>query len=762
MTAAKGHIARKIGVGLAGLLMTAALPMTAFAATPVVTHYTMSPGPIATASSLAASSTVSITVSAETATNSLVPGAIIYLSFTQALGGGTASVGATSLATTPVAFTAASGTVTVTYNAPAVLPTSGRDTIEAADAKSLPTITTTDSYDYAAPINYVLSPDPIAAPVSLAAGATVSITLMAENASAVAIPNATVYLSFVPSAGGGSAAVGTTSLTGTPAAFVVGPTGQLVISYQVPIALPATGVDSISAQQTPTGTKKTDNYSFGTLKSLAFSPSPIAAAGSLAPGQTVTVTLSATDGTANPVAGQALYLTFVPVANGGSAMFGTKALSATPIQVKTDAAGLVAIRYTASSVAPSVGPDTLTAGNSKTSPTLSATDTYTGVLGATSGATYHPITPARLLDTRVGNGLSGKLSANTPASFQISGRGGVPSNATAVTGNVTVTGETDSWAIYVGPDPIAYPTTSTLNFVKGDIKANGVTVALSATGSLSATYMSFAGNTTDLIFDVTGYFTPDTSGATYHPMAPARLLDTRVGNGLSGALSANTPATFQVTGRGGIPSNATAVSGNLTVVDSTFSWAVYLGPDPIASPTTSTINFNTAQIEANNLTVALSATGTLSATYMSTAGNTTDLVFDVTGYYTADSTGVRYVPLIPARVLDTRAGTSLTASLSANTPAIFQVATRGGVPSSATGVTGNVTVVNETSSWAVFVGPIPSTNPSTSTVNFSKGDIASNGLTVALGSGGTLSATYMSFPGNTTDLIFDVTGYFVP
>src|ERR1035437_5727269 len=198
MTAAMGRIAKTIGWGLAGLLMTAALPLTAFAATPpVVTHYAMSPGPIAAASSLAANSTVSITVSAETANNSLVPNASIYLSFTQAGGGGTALVGTTSLGTTPVAFTAASGTVTVTYNAPAVLPASGRDTIEAADAKSLHTITTTDSYDFAAPI-----------------------TLTAENASAAAIPNATVYLSYVPSAGGGSAAVGTTPLTGTPAAFV--------------------------------------------------------------------------------------------------------------------------------------------------------------------------------------------------------------------------------------------------------------------------------------------------------------------------------------------------------------------------------------------------------------------------------------------------------------------------------------------------------------------------------------------------------------
>jgi hypothetical protein len=35
-------------------------------------------------------------------------------------------------------------------------------------------------------------------------------------------------------------------------------------------------------------------------------------------------------------------------------------------------------------------------------------------------------------------------------------------------------------------------------------------------------------------------------------------------------------------------------------------------------------------------------------------------------------------------------------------------------------------------------------------------------VTVALGSGGTLSATYISYSGNTTDLIFDATGYYEP
>ena len=92
----------------------------------------------------------------------------------------------------------------------------------------------------------------------------------------------------------------------------------------------------------------------------------------------------------------------------------------------------------------------------------------------------------------------------------MAGRGGVPSDAVAVTGNLTVTGQTAPGYLYLGPDPVNDPTTSTLNFPVADNRATGVTVALRAggtPGSLSVTYVaSPAGATTQVLFDVTGYF----------------------------------------------------------------------------------------------------------------------------------------------------------------------------------------------------------------------------------------------------------------
>ena len=71
--------------------------------------------------------------------------------------------------------------------------------------------------------------------------------------------------------------------------------------------------------------------------------------------------------------------------------------------------------------------------------------------------------------------------------------------------------QTFLWAVYVGPESSSPPSTSTVNFVKGEVRANGLAVGLAGDGTLSAWYLSNPGNTTDLVFDVTGYFEMPTS-----------------------------------------------------------------------------------------------------------------------------------------------------------------------------------------------------------------------------------------------------------
>jgi hypothetical protein len=218
--------------------------------------------------------------------------------------------------------------------------------------------------------------------------------------------------------------------------------------------------------------------------------------------------------------------------------------------------------------------------------------------------------------------------------FQVTGAL-VPSSATAVTGNLTVTGQTSAGFLFVGPVAQNNPTSSTLNFPVGDDRANAVTVALGTGGTLSVTYAaSTLGPTAQVIFDVTGFFTPDASGALFVPLTPTRILDSRDHTGGLGIFSSHVAQSFTVTGHGGVPSNAIAITGNLTVTQQTSGGFLSVGPVAQNNPTSSTLNFPVGDDRANAVTVALGTGGTLSVTYAaSTLGPTAQVIFDVTGYF---------------------------------------------------------------------------------------------------------------------------------
>jgi hypothetical protein len=135
--------------------------------------------------------------------------------------------------------------------------------------------------------------------------------------------------------------------------------------------------------------------------------------------------------------------------------------------------------------------------------------TSVGATTPSAGATYFPLSPTRILDSRNGTGLSGAFSSHVARTFQVTGVGGVPSNATAVTGNLTVTQQGSLGYLYIGPVAQNNPTSSTLNFPVGDDRANAVNVALGTGGTLSITYAApTLGPGAQVIFDVTGYFVP--------------------------------------------------------------------------------------------------------------------------------------------------------------------------------------------------------------------------------------------------------------
>jgi hypothetical protein len=122
-------------------------------------------------------------------------------------------------------------------------------------------------------------------------------------------------------------------------------------------------------------------------------------------------------------------------------------------------------------------------------------------------------------------------------------------------------------------------------------------------------------------------------------VTPCRVADTRRPAGPSGgpALAANAARTFPVVGICGVPSTATAIAANVTVVEETDYGHLRVYPAGGAPPGTSTINFTPGKVRANNAVVALGQGGQVIVECHMPPGSTGRLhfVLDVTGLFAA-------------------------------------------------------------------------------------------------------------------------------
>ncbi len=382
----------------------------------------------------------------------------------------------------------------------------------------------------------------------------------------------------------------------------------------------------------------------------------------------------------------------------------------------------------------------------------------------TAGTTYVPIAPVRVLDTRHNVGLNGAFTANTARTWPVAGVGTISPDAVAVTGNLTVTGQTAPGFVAVTVNPTTSPPSSTINFPLGQTRANNVTIPLSATGTLSAVYKGASGKKTGLVFDVTGYFLADDSGATFSTVGPVRALDTRHAVGLSGPFSANVAQTLVIGGSTpGIPTTAIAITGNLTIVAPTKAGYAAVTKDLTNAPSTSTINFPAAATRANGVFAPLDSNHALSIVYKAAAGGKANILLDITGYFEPGTAGLRFVPMAPSRVMDSRSSATLSGvhgKFTSGTPKTLAVQGHWGVPGTAMAVTGNLTVSAQTAAGYAAVTPDPDPTPPTSTINFPVGDTMANGIVAPLNGAGHSSFVYKATSGKTTDLILDLSGYF--
>jgi uncharacterized repeat protein (TIGR01451 family) len=123
--------------------------------------------------------------------------------------------------------------------------------------------------------------------------------------------------------------------------------------------------------------------------------------------------------------------------------------------------------------------------------------------------------------------------------------------------------------------------------------------------------------------------------------------------------------------------------------------------------------------------------------------------------------GLRFVPITPCRIADTRgaAGAFGGPAITGGTSRDFIIPNSAcGVPSTAQAYSLNVAVVPATSLGYLTLWPTGQTRPLASTLNSLDGRIKSNAAIVPAGTDGAISA----FASDTTDVILDINGYFVP
>jgi len=393
------------------------------------------------------------------------------------------------------------------------------------------------------------------------------------------------------------------------------------------------------------------------------------------------------------------------------------------------------------------------------------------IAGSAQALGFFAATPCRAVDTRPDQGKTGafgppSLIAGAERNFDLTSSAcALPANAQAYSLNFTVVPPGPLGYLSAWPAGQPYPNVSTLNSTDGSTLANAAIIPSGASGGVTV----LAGNPTDLLIDVNGYFAqPNGSELAFYVVTPCRVVDTRASQGKTGAfgppsLVASGTRDFPISSSTcGIPKTAQAYSMNMTVVPQGPLPYLSAWPSGQAYPSVSTLNSPDGSVFANAAIVPAGANGAITVL----AGNATDFIIDVDGYFAPPNlpNALHLYTVTPCRVADTRASQGKTGaygppSLAANAARNFPIA--GGacnVPQSAQAFVLNITAVPQGSLGYLSTWAAGQPYPTVSTLNSPKGSVLANMAIVPAGAGGAITI----LASNPTDVIVDVTGYFAP
>lgn len=209
---------------------------------------------------------------------------------------------------------------------------------------------------------------------------------------------------------------------------------------------------------------------------------------------------------------------------------------------------------------------------------------------------FTALRPARIADT---------------CKVQIAGQQGVPKGVSAVVLNVTGVDSTDEGFVTVYPCDSDRPEVSNLNPHPASTQPNLVTTPVAVDGTICV----YSLQDVDIVIDVSGFY-KQASGQRFTPSTPFRFIDTRdrfrpelQGGNAGHASAAGQIMTIQIAGVRSVPTNARAVSLNVTATDA--SQAGFLTAWPCGQqPPTSTANYVPNQAISNGAQLPLSASGT--------------------------------------------------------------------------------------------------------------------------------------------------------
>lgn len=379
---------------------------------------------------------------------------------------------------------------------------------------------------------------------------------------------------------------------------------------------------------------------------------------------------------------------------------------------------------------------------------------------ADGGASYFPLPPGRILDSRADSQVGPygtPWTTGTTRDVPVIGGGGVPAGATAVALNVTVTGTSNPGFLTIWPTQADQPVASSINWAAGQTVANAVTVPVGPDGHVQ---VFAAGGPVDVIFDVVGYYQPAFGvGDGLVPLAPHRLFDSRASTQLGPYNTPWGPGTSRpvtVAGLGGIPADADAVVLNVTVTSTTAASFLTLSPAGQPRPLSSSLNWSAGQTIPNAVVAKVGTGGQIDV--FNNAG-TADVILDVAGYF-AKGTGAQFHPLTPTRTLDSRPASKVgpyDTPWGPQTARSLAVAGGATVPASAVAVQHNMTVTDTSAASYLTVFPGDQPQPLVSSLNWSTGRTVANQVITPIGGTGDI---WIANRAGTADVIADVNGWF--